>query len=162
MSWNLLTIREFLLRQCFRQLALAVVCTEQAHDLVIQLDFFLNTAVLYWLLRGHMTSINKPVSPQKFLTGQDCKVAKHSFINWSLKPQKIVDSFNASVHSCCARTQYSWAFAKNCEVSNVENGIVFLCETRIQCVLYGMISFFCYTGNRGNETLCRDGKQNYI
>ena len=40
MSWNLLTIREFLLRQCFRQLAFAVVCTEQAHDLVIQLDFF--------------------------------------------------------------------------------------------------------------------------
>ena len=44
----------------------------------------------------------------------------------------------------------------------VENGIVFLYETRIQRVLYGIISFFCYTGNRGNETLCRDGKQNYI
>ena len=80
MSWNLLTIRQLLLRQCFRQLALAVVCTEQAHDLIIQMEFFLNTAVLYWLLRGHMTSINKPVSRQKFRKGQDCKVAKPSFI----------------------------------------------------------------------------------
>ena len=46
--------------------------------------FFLNTAVLYWLLRGHMTSINKAVSRQKFLRGQDRKVSKPSFINWSL------------------------------------------------------------------------------
>lgn len=61
----------------------------------------------YMEVRGHMTSINKPVSPKKFLTGQDFKVAKPSFINWSLKPQKIVDSFNASVHSCCACAQYS-------------------------------------------------------
>ena len=41
--------------------------------------FFLNTAVLYWLLRGHMTSINKAVSRQNFLREQDCKVAKPSF-----------------------------------------------------------------------------------
>ena len=46
--------------------------------------FFLNTAVLYWLLRGHMTSIKKAVSRQKFLRGQDRKVSKPSFINWSL------------------------------------------------------------------------------
>ena len=77
MSWNLLTIREFLLRQCFRQLAFAV--QNKLMILLYSWIFFLNTAVLYWLLRGHMTSINKAVSRQNFLREQDCKVAKPSF-----------------------------------------------------------------------------------
>ena len=36
-----------------------------------------------------MTSIKKAVSRQKFLRGQDCKVAKPSFINWSLSREAL-------------------------------------------------------------------------
>ena len=84
MSWNLLTIREFLYANVSGNLPSLYYVQNKLMILLYSWIFFLNTAVLYWLLPGHMTSINKAVSRQKFLRGQDRKVSKPSFINWSL------------------------------------------------------------------------------
>ena len=165
MSWNLLTIRESLLRQCFRQLAFAVQYVQnKLMILLYSWIFFLNTAVLYWLLRGHMTSINKAVSRQTFLRGQDRKVSKPSFINWSLSVEasrQLILLMHQYIHVAHVFNMVE-PLPRTVRSATQRMESFFLYATRIQCVLYGLISFFCYTGNRGNETLCRDGKQNYI
>lgn len=76
--------------------------------------------------------------------------------NKASRPQKIVDNCSVWVHSCCTCTQYSWAFAKNCEVSDIENEIViFKLNKNSMCFIRNNLFFLLYRKQGEQNTLQR-------